>query len=127
MALQRQIDSAVAATLTAQPTATPQATSTPTQVSAQLPDTQPTPAGMEMVAMLGIVDGGGLVNLRTGPSTNFAVLMGVNSGEEVLILGRSQDAAWLQVRTTTGSLGWMAALYVRTGQAPESYPVVSEP
>jgi hypothetical protein len=125
VALQRQINIAVAATLTAQPSATPQATSTPTPASAQLRDALPTPAGMQMLAMIGTVDGGGLVNLRTGSSTDFPVLIGVNSGEQVLILGRNQDASWLQVRTSTGLLGWMSALYVRTGQPPESYPVVN--
>ena len=74
--------------------------------------------------LIGVVDGGGLINLRAGPGLDYAVLLGVDSGAEVLILGRSEGADWLQIRTAGGALGWMAAVYVRTAQAAGSYPVV---
>ncbi len=76
--------------------------------------------------MLGTVDAGeegGLVNLRTGPGTDSPVLMGVDSGQRVLVLARNQAATWLYIRTADGMTGWMSADYVVTGQPVESYPV----
>jgi hypothetical protein len=111
-ALQRQIDQAVAATLAARPTS----------VMPTLP-----PAGSaQIVGMLGTVDTGeegGLVNLRTGPGTDSPVMLGVDSGQRVLVLARNQAATWLYVRTADGVTGWMSADYVVTGQPLESYPV----
>lgn len=115
-AFQQQIELAVAATLTAQPTAVPQ------------PPIGALGGGAQNVAMLGVVDGGpegGLVNLRSGPGTNSGVLLGVNTGEEVLVLGRNQNGSWLQVRIANGTQGWMSALYIRTGGPVDSYPVVA--
>lgn len=120
--LRQEIERAVAATLAAQPTATPQPTATWTP---QPPVTAP--PTLDGAQMIGVVVGGGLINLRSGPGLDYAVLAGVDSGEEVLILGRSQDAAWLQVRTAGGLLGWMSALYVSTVQTPDSYPVLGYP
>lgn len=117
-ALQAQIQAAVAATLAAQPTATAQATPI---AAAALPDVASTLGGMQMIA---IVDGDGPVNLRSGPSTDYLVLTGVDSGAEVLIMGRNQSADWLYIRTANGTPGWMSALYVSTAQAPQSYPIV---
>lgn len=115
-ALRRQVERAVAATLTAQPT--------PTPASVAAPDARPAAVVMQMVA---IVNADEMVNLRSGPSTDFAVLMGVNPGEEVLILGRNQDATWMRIRIANGTLGWMAADYISTAQLLESYPVVDDP
>ncbi len=124
-ALQRQIDTAVAATLTAQPTlATPSASSQPSTQDSEL---EPTAAdGAQIVGMLGTVDAGeegGLVNLRTGQGTDSPVMLGVDSGQRVLVLARNQAATWLYIRTADGVTGWMSADYVVTGQPVESYPV----
>ncbi|MBK8048778.1 MAG: SH3 domain-containing protein [Anaerolineales bacterium] len=115
-ALRRQVERAVAATLTAQPT--------PTPASVAAPDARPAAGVMQMVA---IVNADEMVNLRSGPSTDFAVLMGVNPGEEVLILGRNQDATWMRIRIANGTLGWMAADYISTAQRLDTYPVVDDP
>ncbi len=124
VALQRQIDTAVAATLTAQPTlaAMPQQ---PSQDS-ELEPAPPAAASAQIVGMLGTVDAGeegGLVNLRTGPGTDSPVMLGIDSGQRVLVLARNQAATWLYVRTADGVTGWMSADYVVTGQPVESYPV----
>lgn len=123
MALRREVNTAVAATLTAQPTAMPlpaPPAPPPTPPVAVQPDVPPANG----LPLIGVVDGGGLVNLRAGPGLDYAVLMGVDSGAEVIVLGRNEGADWLQIRTASGALGWMAAMYVRTGQAAKSYPVV---
>ncbi len=118
MALRREVNTAVAATLTAQPTAPPPAAPPP----AAQPAAPPEGGNLQMI---GIVDGGGLVNVRAGPGLDYPVLMGLDSGEKVIILGRSTAADWLQIRAANGTLGWMAAVYVRTGQAPGSFGVVA--
>ena len=135
-ALQRQIDTAVAATLTAQPTlAAPLVPQRPVQPQQPAPlqprqdsELEPAPpaSSAQIVGMLGTVDAGeegGLVNLRTGPGTDSPVLMGVDSGQRVLVLARNQAATWLYIRNADGMTGWMSADYVVTGQPVESYPV----
>ena len=136
-ALQRQIDAVVAATLAAQPTLVaspqPQQPSQPQQPPIQDGELEPADAagapaadGAQIVGMLGTVDAGeegGLVNLRTGPGTDSPVLLGVDSGQRVLVLARNQAATWLYIRTADGVTGWMSAEYVRTGQPVASYPV----
>lgn len=141
-ALQRQIDAAVAATLAAQPTRVvppvlpvpqqplqppqPAPSQPPTQDSELEPAPDPNAGRAQIVGMLGTVDAGeegGLVNLRTGPGTDSPVLLGVDSGQSVLVFARNQAATWLYIRTTDGVTGWMSAEYVRTGQPVESYPV----
>jgi hypothetical protein len=135
VALQRQIDTAVAATLAARPTAVvPPPQPAPSQPFLRDSELEPaTPAGTapaadsaQIVGMLGTVDAGedgGLVNLRTGPGTNSPVMLGVDSGQRVLVLARNQAATWLYIRTADGVTGWMSADYVVTGQPVESYPI----
>ena len=125
--LQRQIDTAVAATLTAQPTlATHSASSQPSTQDSELEQPPPAADNAQIVGMLGTVDAGeegGLVNLRIGPGTDSPVVLGVDSGQRVLVLARNQAATWLYIRTADGVTGWMSADYVVTGQPGESYPV----
>lgn len=49
----------------------------------------------------------GAVNLRTEPNTGSGVIVQVQGGELLSVLGSSTDGAWLHVRRQTGETGWM--------------------
>ncbi len=51
----------------------------------------------------------GLVNLRTSPSTDAALIVQVPAGEVMSILGRNVLGDWYHVRLDTGETGWMLA------------------
>lgn len=52
------------------------------------------------------------VMLRTGPSTNNAIQLMVDSGTELEILGEDADAGYTQVRTGGGTEGWVLSRYL---------------
>ncbi len=52
------------------------------------------------------------MNVRSGPGTGYAVLSQVQAGDELDILGRSQDSKWWQVTLPNGGEGWLAASLV---------------
>ncbi len=53
---------------------------------------------------------GSTVNLRSGPSTSYAVAGKTVKGEQVQVLEGKQD--WLKVRLANGSVGWVASWLV---------------
>jgi uncharacterized protein YraI len=70
------------------------------------------------------------VNVRSGPGTNYPVLVVAPAGAAGEVSGKSADGAWWQVvistdYTPTGS-GWVSASYVITRNT-ESVPVVEAP
>ncbi len=55
------------------------------------------------------------INLRSGPDTSAAVVELTKGGERYVVVGKSSDDTWLQVRLTDGRLAWvvrMAAIRV---------------
>jgi cell wall-associated NlpC family hydrolase len=56
---------------------------------------------------------GGVINVRTGPSTSHDIIMKVVSGEKVNILG--SDNGWCRVKFSTGLTGWVKSDYVSKG------------
>lgn len=68
------------------------------------------------------------VNLRTGPSTNHALLYQVPAGQHMTILGRNSVGDWYHVRLANGQTGWMFADLLRRnhgeiGQVYEQTPI----
>jgi uncharacterized protein YgiM (DUF1202 family) len=51
----------------------------------------------------------GAVNLRVSPDVYSAVLVQVQAGEVMAVLGRNPAGDWLHVRRTNGETGWMLA------------------
>lgn len=70
------------------------------------------------------------VNVRSGPGTNFPVLVVAPPGASGEVSGRSADSAWWQVKISTDfaadGLGWVSASYVTTQNA-QNVPVVEAP
>lgn len=55
------------------------------------------------------------LNVRRGPSTNFAIITKLDNGNVVNLTGyRNGDATWVQVALPNGTTGWVSALYIRT-------------
>ena len=70
------------------------------------------------------------VNVRSGPGTNYPVLVVAPAGSSGEITGKSADGNWWQVKISTkyspDGLGWIAAGYGFT-QNTENVPVVAAP
>jgi len=55
--------------------------------------------------------GNGVVNLRSGPGTDYPVVGQVEEGEQVAAMGKSSDGNWLMVESsdTPGGVAWVSA------------------
>jgi len=56
------------------------------------------------------------LNLRTGPGTQFRIVGGIATGDEVLILQRGEN--WTQVKQTDGTEGWVPEGYLEATPPP---------
>ncbi len=65
------------------------------------------------------------LNVRSGPGVNNSVVEVINCGTQVLLLGRTSDSTWLNVRTSSGRTGWVNAAYIRSSAPIASLPVVA--
>jgi uncharacterized protein YraI len=96
-------------TATATPTAVPTVAATPVKA---------TPTRVPGAANIATVTSAAL-NLRSGPSSSYAILRTLSNGDRLTVLGQSPNAYWLLVRTTDGLEGWVARPYTDfTAQAP---------
>jgi hypothetical protein len=64
------------------------------------------------------------VNLRSGPSTQYPVLTAIQSGTSFRVVGQSNDGAWLQIRLSNGTEGWISR---NLTNYTASAPVVAAP
>ena len=105
----------IAKTATAQPLAVP--TETP------LPTDTPTPS-----PPLGKVTTSDL-NVRAGPSTDYAIVGKLNLDDSVEVVGRNAASDWLQIVYPANSdgRGWIAADYAKLTGSLETVPEVSAP
>jgi uncharacterized protein YgiM (DUF1202 family) len=55
------------------------------------------------------------LNVRKGPSTAFAIITKLNTGQVVNLTGlRTGDSAWVQVALPDGTKGWVSTAYIKT-------------
>ncbi|MBC8099193.1 MAG: SH3 domain-containing protein, partial [Armatimonadetes bacterium] len=66
-----------------------------------------------------------IVNLRSGPGTQWRLVGQVNPGEALNVDGKSAGGNWVRGINVRGQVGWAFAQYV-TGGAVASLPVVSQ-
>ncbi|MCY3831942.1 MAG: SH3 domain-containing protein [Chloroflexi bacterium] len=90
-------------TLTATATATPTATATAT--STATPTATPT--------VYAVVRSQQRVNVRAGPSTDYAAIGSLAPASGVQIIGTNDEEDWYQVRLAEGDEGWVSAALLR--------------
>ena len=72
------------------------------------PEELPTVAnGSELVGRIN-----NTVSLRNGPGVTYAILGTISGGTVVSVVGRSEDAGWLQIVPPSGITGWVLAAFV---------------
>jgi curli biogenesis system outer membrane secretion channel CsgG len=52
-----------------------------------------------------------LLNVRTGPGTKYAIVLGIRGGDRLTVLERSEG--WIRVRTASGKEGWVSSKFTR--------------
>jgi len=67
-------------------------------------------------ANIGWVRGNIRLNLRSGAGTQFKILGGVETGDELAVL--STGESWTHVKTAKGKIGWIPAGYLETEPPP---------
>ena len=67
-------------------------------------------------ANIGWVRGNIRLNLRSGAGTQFKILGGVETGDELAVL--STGESWTHVKTAEGKIGWIPAGYLETEPPP---------
>ncbi len=63
------------------------------------------------------------LNVRAGPGTDQAVVAALVSGEQVQLVGRTENSQWLKVQLGNGNSGWAAARWLKPDIEVESLPV----
>ncbi len=112
--------------ITPEPIATPTTELTPTAMpSPTVPPeatATPTPVPEVTVPIPSRTTGGGL-RTRSGPGTDYNVLLFLAEGQEVDVLGRDETGEWLKISLDSGEEGWVAAEFVDVGVDVEALPI----
>jgi CRP-like cAMP-binding protein/uncharacterized protein YgiM (DUF1202 family) len=112
--------------VTPEPVATPTTEPTPTaEPSPTVPPeatAAPTPVPAVTVPIPALTTGGGL-RMRSGPGTNYEVLLLLAEGQEVNVLGRDEAGEWLKINLDSGEEGWVTAEFIDVGVAVEALPI----
>ena len=112
------------------PIATPTTDLTPTAMPSPTVPSEatvaPTPAPTVTVPIPSRTTGGGL-RMRSGPGTNYEVVVLLAEDQEVDVLGRDETGEWLKISLDSGEEGWVAAEFVDVGIDVEALPIVSGP
>jgi uncharacterized protein YraI len=69
------------------------------------------------------VPSGDVVNLRSGPGTNFRVVGRMFGRQSATIVGKTNDGRWWQIRFG-GAAAWVAAEIVRASGNMINVPVI---
>lgn len=66
------------------------------------------------------------LNMRRGPGEANAVVDVIPSGQYVVMLGRSNDGFWVQVRLASGTVGWVYGGYLKSEAPVASLPIIAD-
>jgi uncharacterized protein YraI len=67
-----------------------------------------------------------LLNVRTGPGANFAIVAKLPRGTAMNLIGRNADSSWLQMSIPGGAAGWVSSRYVSASVYIPGLPVTSD-
>ena len=108
----------------APPTAEPTPTARPSPTVPPEATAAPTSVPEVTVPIAARTTGGGL-RMRSGPGTDFEVLVLLAEGQEVNVLGRDEAGEWLKISLGSGEEGWVTAEFVDVGVAVEALPIIA--
>ncbi|MCC6614712.1 MAG: SH3 domain-containing protein [Anaerolineae bacterium] len=74
----------------------------------------------------GQVTGVARLNVRSGPGVGYPVVVVVEAGANVALIGRNGDASWVNIQLAGGVQGWINARYVTANIAISSLPVSAQ-
>jgi uncharacterized protein YraI len=67
------------------------------------------------------------VNVRSGPSTDFPILGGLQAGESAEVVGKNQDGSWWAIDIPTSyaadGIGWVSAAFVTASNTDSVQPI----
>jgi eukaryotic-like serine/threonine-protein kinase len=109
-------------TVTVTQTPLPTRTLTPTTLPSVTSTVTPEPTLLPMAIVA--VDA---ANVRSGPSTAFAIVETLPLGEELTVTGRSQDGSWLTVLLDDGKEGWISLSVVTVDFDVQSLAEIESP
>jgi CRP-like cAMP-binding protein/uncharacterized protein YraI len=110
----------------APPTTEPTSTVMPSPTVPSEATATPPPVPTVTVPIASRTTGGGL-RMRSGPGTNYEVVVLLAEGQDVNVLGRDEAGEWLKISLDSGEEGWVATEFVDVGIAVEALPIVSGP
>ena len=118
-----QSSQAAPAEAAATPESAPAPTATPTAVTlAALPTATPEPVAPASPQGKST----GLINVRSGPGTEFGTVAALNPDEAVDIIGKNPAGDWWQVTVTSGATGWVFGQLLQTSGDVSSVAVASD-
>ncbi len=116
---------APASTPTSEPTSEPvlEITATP-EVPTAIPEPPtPTPVPVPQPVSVDCTVIARSLRLRSGPSTETAVVAGLANGQVLRASARNPEATWVAVQTPEGLSGWVSAEFVNCAQPVDTLPV----
>lgn len=98
---------------------------TPTESSGPIlqptaPATAPAPTAPSTPAISVTGVATDILNVRSGPGLNYAVVTQLKQGDSVTITGKSADGLWWQI-----SGGWVSATYIQVNADASTVPVAT--
>ena len=66
------------------------------------------------------------LNMRAEPGVNQPIIGKLSSGQQVTLLGRSDNSQWLKIQTEDGEIGWAAAAWLKSDAPIKELPVVGK-
>lgn len=98
-------------------------------IASSLLETAPTPTAPEGAAEEPVTATSkyNAVNLRAGPSLDYAPTSQIHSNDVCEVNGRNSDASWWLVRCIDGATGWVDARFVTVTGSTADIPLVDSP
>lgn len=100
-----------------EPTATNTVQASDTPVPSNTP--QPTATATPALIEVGTIIADGRVNVRSGPSSDFPTVAGLDPNSRVRVIGRSDDGEWVNVVLPNGGEGWLAIFLIDIEEIPD--------
>lgn len=66
------------------------------------------------------------LNVRSGPAVSYSVVVIVDKGQGLSLIGRNTPASWVQVKLPSGITGWVNKSYLTTSANVGSLPVTGD-